>query len=169
MNNNTNNLNEMLLNNQLILPKNIETNISFHLNNSIHLNNHISFIVDKSSKIILSYGFNYYLKSDKFPFSLHSEINTINKYYKKRITKSNLKSKKILLIFKISKTGVIGHSRPCKNCVNFILNNYDNLNINKIYYSNKNNQLEYLTKENLLKDNFTISSGFNKRYRGYKL
>ena len=61
MNNNTNNLNEMLLNNQLILPKNIETNISFHLNNSIHLNNHISFIVDKSSKIILSYGFNYYL------------------------------------------------------------------------------------------------------------
>jgi hypothetical protein len=166
---NTYNLNDMFLKNQLTLPKNIETNISFHLNNSIHLNNHISFIIDKSSQTILAYGFNYYLKSDKFPFSLHSEINTINKYYKKRITKSNLKSKKILLIFKISKTGVIGHSRPCQNCVNFILNNYDNMNINKIYYSNKNNQLEELNKENLLNENFTISSGFKKRYRGCKI
>ena len=80
-----------------------------------------------------------------------------------------IKSKKILLIVKVSKTGVIGHSRPCKNCANFILNNYNNINLNKIYYSNKNNILEELSRDNLLYEKFTISSGFRKSYRGSKI
>jgi hypothetical protein len=166
---NTNNLADLCLKYDIRIPQNILNNISFNLNNSIHMNNHISFLIEKSNKSILCYGFNYYLKSDKFPFSLHSEINTINKYYKKRLTKPMIKSKKILLIVKVSKTGVIGHSRPCKNCANFILNNYHNINLNKIYYSNKNNILEELSRDNLLYEKFTISSGFRKSYRGSKI
>ena len=81
---NTNNLADLCLKYDIRIPQNILNNISFNLNNSIHMNNHISFLIEKSNKSILCYGFNYYLKSDKFPFSLHSEINTINKYYKKR-------------------------------------------------------------------------------------
>lgn len=166
--NNIENISNILLKRNIILPSNIEKSISFSLQNSIHLNNHVSFIIDKTNKNILAYGFNYYLKSNKFPFSLHSEINTINKYYKKKMTKNIIKCKKILIIFKVSKTGVIGNSRPCQNCVNFILNNYSNLNLNKIYYSNRENILKELTKENLLHGNFTISSGFKKSYRGCK-
>ena len=72
------------------------------------------------------------------------------------------------MIFKVTKTGIIGNSRPCQNCVNFILNNYNNLNLNKIYYSYKENLLKELSKENLLYGDFTISSGFRKSYRGCK-
>jgi len=165
---NIENLYNILFKKNIILPSNIEHEISFSLTNSLHLNNHISFIIDKTTKNVLAYGFNYYLKSNKFPFSLHSEINTINKYYKKKLNKNTIKCKKILLIFKVTKTGIIGNSRPCQNCVNFILNNYNNLNLNKIYYSYKENLLKELSKENLLYGDFTISSGFRKSYRGCK-
>jgi tRNA(Arg) A34 adenosine deaminase TadA len=163
-----NNINELFINNNILLPVNIANTISFHLYNSIYLHNHISFIINKNNNKIIAYGFNYYLKSNKFPFSLHSEINTINKYYKKKLTKNIIKAKKILLIFKISKTGVIGNSKPCQNCANYILNNFENMNIYKIYYTMKNNILEELTKNNLKNDIFTISSGFKKKYRGQR-
>lgn len=163
---NTENISNIFLNYNLILPINIATDISFHLNNSTHLHNHVSFLINKHNKNIISYGFNYYLKSIKFPFSLHSEINTLNKYYKKKLTKNVIKTKKILMVFKITKTGVIGNSKPCQNCVNFILNNFSNINIYKIYYTIKGNELEELTKKMLLNDSFTVSSGFKKRYRG---
>ena len=166
--NNIINISTIFSNNNLILPNNIANSISFHLNNSNYLHNHVSFLIEKNNKNIIAYGFNYYLKSNKFPFSLHSEINTINKYYKKKLTKNIIKNKKFLLIFKISKTGIIGNSKPCKNCVNYILNNFNNVNIYKIYYTIKGNILEELTKESLLNDNFTISSGFKKNYRGSK-
>ena len=161
---NTENISNIFLNYNLILPNNIATNISLFLTNSTYLHNHISFIIDKNNNNIISYGFNYYLKADKFPYSLHSEINTINKYYKKKLTKNLIKTKKILLIFKITKTGIIGNSKPCQNCVNYILNNYNNLNLHKIYYSFTGNELKELNKYELLNDKFTISSGFKKKY-----
>lgn len=161
--NNIHNIMQIFSDNNLTLPDNIANSISFHLNNSNCLHNHISFIINKNNNKIISYGFNYYLKTDTFPFSLHSEINTINKYYKKKITTNLFKNKKILIIVKISKTGIIGNSKPCKNCANYILNNFDNLNLYKIYYTFKNNILIELTKNELLNDNFKISAGFKKK------
>ena len=40
--------------------------------------NHICFLIDKNNEL-LTYGFNIFFKTSSFPFSLHSEINAINK------------------------------------------------------------------------------------------
>ncbi len=148
----------------IYLPSNLLYDISYNLTNNTYINKHLSLIVDYKTKQIITYGFNYYLKSDKFPFSLHSEINTINKHYKKRLNKNIIKSKKILLIIKLSKIGIIGNSKPCQNCANFIYNNYDNLNLYKIMYSTQNNELEELTKRDLLYKEFKISAGFKQSF-----
>lgn len=146
------------------IPTNILYDISFNLNNNKYLHKHISFLINSKNNEILNYGFNYYLNSNKFPFSLHSEVNAINKYYKKKLTKNILKVKKCLIIVKISKIGIIGNSKPCKHCANFIYNNYDNIKLSKIYYSTQQNTLEELSKYDLLNSTFKIAAGFKKHY-----
>lgn len=145
------------------IPSNILYDISFNLNNNKYLHKHISFLVNSKNNEIINYGFNYYLNSNKFPFSLHSEVNAINKYYKKNLTKNILKTKKYLVIVKLSKIGIIGNSKPCKNCANFIYNNYDNIKLSKILYSTQQNTLEGLSKIDLTHDStFKIAAGFRK-------
>jgi hypothetical protein len=162
--NNTIHLINLLETYHIYLPSNILYDISFNLENNTYLNKHLSLLIDYKTKQVLTYGFNYYLKSDKFPFSLHSEINTINKHYKKKLTKNLIKTKKILIIIKLSKIGIIGNSKPCQNCANYIYNNYDNLNLSKILYSTQLNTLEYLTKIDLLKQDFKLSAGFKQSF-----
>ena len=89
-------------------------------------------------------------------------MNAINKHYKKKLTKNILKVKKDLVIIKLSKTGIIGNSKPCQHCANYIYNNFDNLKLDKIYYSTQQNTLEELTKSDLQKPNFKIAGGFRK-------
>jgi len=144
------------------IPTNILYDISFNLHNNKYLHKHISFLINTKNNEILSYGFNYYLNSNKFPFSLHSEVNVINKHYKKKLTKNMLKVKKNLIIIKLSKIGIIGNSKPCRHCANFIYNNYDNLKLSKIYYSTKQNILEELNKQDLQEAHFKIAAGFKK-------
>ena len=165
--NNTLNLLNILEKYNIYLPSNILYDISYNLTNNTYINKHLSLIVDYKTKQIITYGFNYYLKSDKFPFSLHSEINTINKHYKKRLNKNIIKSKKILFIIKLSKIGIIGNSKPCQNCANYIYNNYDNLNLYKILYSTPNNELEELNKQDLVYKEFKISAGFKQSFNNY--
>lgn len=165
--NNTLNLLNILEKYNIYLPSNILYDISYNLTNNTYINKHLSLIVDYKTKKVITYGFNYYLKSDKFPFSLHSEINTINKHYKKRLNKNIIKSKKLLLIIKLSKIGVIGNSKPCQNCANYIYNNYDNLNLYKILYSTPNNELEELNKQDLIYKEFKISAGFKQSFNNY--
>lgn len=126
-------------------------------------NIHITFIIDKNNKLI-NYGFNIYYKTDTFPFSIHSEINTIIKYYKSQYNKKLNRKQKRMIIIKISpKIQKIGISKPCTNCANFILNNMDNLNITEILYSTKDNTLISLKKNDLMDiNNFTQSSAFRK-------
>ncbi len=160
---NTNLLLHLLSEYNIIIPSNILYDISFNLNNNKYLHKHISFLVNAKTNEILNYGFNYYLNSNKFPFSLHSEVNAINKYYKKKLTKNIIKVKKYLFIVKLSKIGIIGNSKPCKHCANYIYNNYDNIKLTKIYYSTKLNKLEELSKNDLLiQTNFKIAAGFRK-------
>lgn len=144
----------------ITLSSNILSDIQFNLNKIKSANNHISFLINNNGDVI-SYEFNSYLISKKFPYSMHSEINTLIKYYKRRNTKKNTKCKKIFIIIKISKTGKLGLSRPCRNCAAFISNNFKNLNLCKIYYSNLD-KFEELSKNDLDNDQFTISSGFKK-------
>jgi len=123
--------------------------------------NHVSFVVDYKSREVLCYSFNLFYKSDKFPFSIHSEINTITKYYKttQRSDRSKIKSKKILIILKLSKSGKLGNSKPCQACANYINNNLDNLNLIHIYYSAQNNTLVKLDACDMQTDIFRYSSG----------
>ena len=144
------------------IPQNILYDISFNLNNNKYIHKHLSFLVDAKNGNILTYGFNYYLNSIKFPFSLHSEVNVVNKYYKKNLTKNVMKLKKNLFVIKLSKTGFIGNSKPCIHCANFLYNNFDNLKLSKIYYSTKTNDLEELTKKDLKSKEFKLAAGFRK-------
>lgn len=162
--NNTLNIIKLLEKFDIHIPSNILYDISFNLFNNTYSNKHVSLLINQKTKEIITYGFNYYLKSDKFPFSLHSEVNTINKHYKKKLTKHIMKSKKILIILKVSKIGVIGNSKPCRNCANYIYNNFNNLNLSKIYFSIKGNQLEELTEEDLVHKNFKLSAGFKQGF-----
>jgi len=156
------NIKDILQYKNISIPNNILYDIELGIRNNTYINNHVSFLIDQKTNSIITYGFNYYLKSNKFPFSLHSEINTINKYYKKNLNRAITKSKKILIILKISKTGIIGNSKPCFNCANFIYNNYNNLNLANIYYSSPCNKLVLLMKKDFKKNIFKRSSGFKE-------
>ncbi len=139
------------------LPSNIKQDIEFNLQRNHHINKHYSFILDLKTRRVLSYAFNIYFKSESFPFSVHAEIQSMVKYYK---TKGINKNKKALFVAKLSRTGIVGNSKCCLNCMRFIRNNLTNLNLKRIYYSTKDGQLVKLTKEDLIDANFKISKGF---------
>lgn len=145
------------INNKILLD--IQTELTLRSLIKTKSSNHVSFLIDYKSKEVLSFSFNLYYKSQKFPYSIHSEINTISKFYKRDIKKNIQKSKKILIILKISKTGTIGNSKPCKSCANFIFNNFYNLNLINVYYSNEISSLERLDKTDFILDSFKKSSG----------
>lgn len=159
---NINQLIELLEPYNIKIPQNILYDISFNLNNNKYLHKHVSFLVDAKNGNILSYGFNYYLNSTKFPFSLHSEVNVVNKYYKKSLTKNLMKIKKNLFVIKLSKIGFIGNSKPCIHCANFLYNNFDNIKLSKIYYSTRQKNLEELSKQDLTLKQFKTAAGFKK-------
>lgn len=154
------------IDNKILLD--IQTELSLRSLIKSKSSNHVSFLIDYKSKEVLAFSFNLYYKSQKFPYSIHSEINTINKYYKKDIKKNTQKSKKILIILKISKSGNIGNSKPCTSCANYISNNFQNLNLINVYYSNEFSLLEKLDKNNFIYDSFKKSSGNRYNLKMYK-
>lgn len=153
----TDNLESMFHSLGFFIPDNIKMDIIYNLRNNRYINKHCSFILDLKSRRILSYAFNVYFKSNSFPFSIHAEIQSIVKYYKSR---SINKNKKALFVVKLSKTGIIGNSKCCLNCMRFIRNNLNNLNLKKIYYSNLENQTIDLNRDDLIDTNFKESKGF---------
>lgn len=155
--NSTVNLDTMFNSVGYVLPANIKRNIEFTLNNSECLHKHCAFLIDSKTRNVLSYDFNVYFKTESFPFSFHAEIRTIVKFFKSR---SPSKNKKILVVVKLSRTGVTGYSRCCKSCMTFIRNNFDVLNLKKIYYSIKDNQLVELGKGDLVDKDFEYSKGY---------
>lgn len=153
-----NNLECMLQSIQCQLPKNIRHDIEFTLRRHTYVNKHVAFIIDERTREIISYDFNVYYKSKSFPFSVHAEVQTIGKYYK---AKSFSRSKKILMVAKLSRTGIVGNSRCCLNCMRFVRNNFDNLNLKKIYYSSAGNQLIELGRDDLIDADFHLSKGYS--------
>ena len=156
---------KLLESKNIYLEEQVYTSIGHSIDKRLK-NIHITFILDKKNEVI-TYGFNVFFKTDTFPYSIHSEINTITKYYRKQFNKNLNKKSKKMVIIKISPSiKKIGLSRPCSNCANFILNNMDNMNINEILYSTKEGTLESLKKNDLLKSNeFTKSSAFRKKFK----
>jgi len=97
---------------------------------------HVSILLDLSNEMI-SYGHNEYYNNNKsYPFSLHAEINCLNKYYSRKIKQYIKNREKILLVLRLSKKiKKLGESKPCKQCHNYLINNTENINIKKIIYS----------------------------------
>ena len=159
------NIKAILLNNNVPIHKKMLADINGELLNRTSKksksSNHLSFLIDYKSREILCFSFNLYYKSDKFPFSIHSEINTITKFYKNnhRLEKNKFKSKKILIVLKLTKRGKLGNSKPCQTCANYINNNLHNLNLIHIYYSTQYNTLDKLDCNELKDDKFRYSSG----------
>ncbi len=155
------NLQNLLEHNGFILPIQIKHALEFNLKHNSSVNKHFCFIVDLKTNNVLCYDCNVYFKSNSFPFSTHAEIQTIVKYYK---SKTLSKNKKALIVVKLSKTGILGNSKCCLNCMRFIRNNFDNLNMKKIYYSTGEYcTLAELSYDDLVDKNFRQSKGFNWR------
>lgn len=152
------------------IPLSIISCLTFELNERLkkktQSSHHVCFIVDNKTNNILSYSLNYYFKTETFPFSVHSEVNAINKLYRKKNVKANKIS---LYVMKITKGGNLSSSKPCTGCRNFLSNI---CNLTKIYYSVNHTErtdknFELLNKSDLYDiSNFRPSSG-NKHGKRY--
>jgi cytidine deaminase len=143
------------------LEDNIKFNIELTLKKSMYQNNHVSFILDTKFNKIESYAFNTFFSTNSWPYSIHAEVYAILKYYKNNTKRSN--NKKILLTVKLSKTGVIGNSKPCINCVKYIRQHFDNLNLENIYFSNEYRTITSIKKDDLIENNFRLSKAALKK------
>ncbi len=144
------------------LPERIKQDIAFNLSTNSYINKHVCFLYDLKTHKILLYDFNIYFKSDAFPFSIHSEVQAITKYYKNRNIN---KHKKALIVVKLSRTGLIGNSKCCLNCMLYVRNNFTNLGLKKILYSDSSGKLISLHKRDLVDEDFRPSKGFTQRQR----
>ncbi len=159
------NLKNILESEDIYLNDNIYYNIEQGIDkNARHI--HISFLINLKNNNLLSYGFNVYFRTTSFPYSIHSEVNTITKYYKNQTLSKN---KKKLIVIKISKNGVIGLSKPCQTCINYIVNNMKNINLTSIKYSTIDNNLEKIKCSQISNYTYKISSAFQIKNRIKKI
>ena len=102
---------------------------------------------------MVSYGYNFYrgINSMANGATIHAEHSAINKL------KNRDKNKKLLkisiLVIKISNTGLISMSKPCKHCIDNmqILANRKGYHIESVYFSNNLREIEewaYIDLEN---------------------
>jgi hypothetical protein len=117
---------------------------------------HVAFLLDQYNTLI-NYKSNVYFKTDNFPYTQHAEIATIVNYYTKKCSKSNKSTSKTLLVIQL-RPNSFGTSRPCTGCVRFILNNWDNLHLKRVVYSNPGSTFTYLCKYDLQTGDFAPSS-----------
>ena len=112
--------------------------------------------------VLINYNppFYVYGKNNNIPFksisTKHSEMDLISKLYKYNY--NNLPKKIDLLLIKISKTGSVTNSKPCKCCIEFLkkFNEKSKSKINKIYYSVDSN--------NIICENFKSIKSNHKTY-----
>lgn len=97
--------------------------------------------------------------------SQHAEHNALIKLYKKKHIPRCLD----LLVIRLSKSGIVGESRPCLHCIRRLQKMVDRngVRISNVYYSTKYGDIE---RENLSdmenKDSTYVSSGYKqKRFR----
>lgn len=67
-------------------------NIIFEITNFIKLypnkQTHISLLIDCKTRLILTFALNYYyVNTNTYPYSVHSEVNCLTKYLQKKLIK----------------------------------------------------------------------------------
>jgi hypothetical protein len=129
----------------------------------------VAFISNQRNHKILSWGINDTTKNP----SIHAEMQACYNlmYTSKKFNKSDLRGNKILIVLKISKSGIISNSLPCLSCSSSIFKfiNKTNLNfklnISKVYYSNYDSSLSGESPENLIKNEKIRPSSGDSRTR----
>jgi hypothetical protein len=99
-------------------------------------------------------------------------MNAIYKYNKllisHRFTSSMIRGKKIIIAIRISKSGLIGMSKPCLACVTGMFQHKTKINLNYILYSSVQNNKSILIKKyinELINDtSLQISTGDSRRH-----
>ena len=113
---------------------------------------HLSLLIFNNK--IIEYGINNINNNkNKQFFTIHSEINLINKYKR---SQNKLKKNKKLIVIRLSKNGTIGNSKPCINCIKILRKYMKQLNINYIVYSNENSKLVELSYKDMSNNNLFI-------------
>lgn len=98
------------------------------------------------------------MKKDHTCTSTHAEMDAL-----KKINNWKNKPKELdLLVIRLSKSGLLGESRPCANCIKRLL--ASRLKIHNVYYSTVDGILVCEKLKFMLHDSRTyISTGFKKR------
>ena len=94
--------------------------------------------------------------------SMHAEHDAMVKFLK--INKSHRPSKIDILVVRMTKCGVLGNSRPCKNCIKRLIAHSMkyNIQIKRIYYSTEDGTIEYENFQNMLNSEKTYVSTGNR-------
>lgn len=91
---------------------------------------------------VLSYGENHYKPGDAYFKSVHAEDHAIRKLpplpRKKRSVKIDL------LVVRVSKSGVVGNSKPCLHCIELLATALPKRGyvLSKVYFSNDKGDIE---------------------------
>lgn len=113
----------------------------------------------------IAIGENSTRKSYGYPISTHAEIDAIGKIYMQ--SKMRTKKRPIhvdLLVVRVSKTGQLGSSRPCYNCL-LSMEKTSFLKIHNVYYSTNDKTIVKEKFTSMLKSEKThLSVGFRKNF-----
>ena len=121
---------------------------------------------------MLSVGYNCYrgIATMNIGATIHAEHFAINKL------KPRPKNKKLckisIVVIKISTTGLLGMSKPCKHCVENLqtIANRKGYNIEYVYFSNSNREIERWSFEQLKNDqNKHVSEFYKPASEKYKI
>jgi len=94
---------------------------------------HISILMCSESGKLLSMGRNWLTLGSETKYSVHSEVDCVNRFYYKKTLPS---CRKIMLNIRLSKKiQKVGNSKPCTHCRNFILHHKNTLNLEKVIYT----------------------------------
>jgi deoxycytidylate deaminase len=135
---------------------------------------HVAIIFNKRTKQLLSWSLNEKLNDGGFKnnvkirHSIHAEMNAIYKYrervHKNKLTNSMIRGNKVMFVFRISKSGLIGNSLPCTGCSNHLNKGFD-IGITSLLYSNENRRLTLtLIHDLLINANVRFSKGDSRSY-----
>ena len=77
---------------------------------------------------------NYIVENGPLP-SIHAEHSASRKFVRKNTHRPLIKNREKIdiVVIRLSRTGVVGYSRPCKNCITRLT--HCDIAINNIYYS----------------------------------
>ena len=103
-----------------------------------------------------------------FPFSIHAEIDS----YRKLVSTLSLHKSRVLkvdlCVMRFSKTGVVGSSRPCINCLSFLARS-KLINIRYVYYSTGEGRVAREKFSHMIQSKEThVSRGFRNKHRNKK-